>query len=71
MSRQTVSLLLLTSAIVLLVLAVATIVPAHQPVTSDLGYTTWCTFAPWSTLTLLFFAGLAWVVRKHVKSLPE
>jgi len=72
MSRQTVSALLLVVAIVLLVLAIVTIVPApHARMTSDLGYPTYCTFAPWSTLTLLFFGALAWVIRKHLKSLPE
>jgi hypothetical protein len=37
---------------------------------SDLGYRTLCPFAPWSTITLLFLAGLAWVVRKHINSQP-
>jgi hypothetical protein len=71
MSRQSLSALLLAAAVVLLVLAIATIAPANARTTSDLGYATFCTFAPWSTLTLLFFAGVAWVVRTHVKSLPE
>jgi hypothetical protein len=66
MSRQTLSGLLLAGTIVLLVLAVATLVPSSAPMTSDLGYATFCPFAPWSTLTLLFFAGLGWVVRNHV-----
>lgn len=71
MSRQTLSALLLVGAIILLILAIATLAPSHALLTSDLGYATFCPFAPWSTLTLLFFAGLAWVVRKHVKSLPS
>jgi hypothetical protein len=71
MSRQTLSALLLASAILLLVLALATLAPSSALVTSDLGYRTFCPFAPWSTLTLLFFAGLAWVVRAHVRSLPS
>jgi hypothetical protein len=37
---------------------------------SDLGYRTLCPFAPWSTVTLLFLAGLAWVVRQHINSQP-
>ena len=70
MSRQTLNALLLASTIVLLVLAAATLVPTSRPVISDLGYATFCPFAPWSTLALLFFAGLGWVIRRHVNSLP-
>ena len=33
---------------------------------SDLGYYTLCPFAPYSTLTLLFVAALAWVVRRYI-----
>jgi hypothetical protein len=67
-SRQTLSTLLLAGAIVLLVLALATLVPHSSPTVSDLGYHTLCPFAPWSTFTLLFFAWLGWVVRKHLES---
>ena len=42
---------------------------AHSnPMVSVLGYHTLCPFAPWSTLTLLFLAGLAWVVRGYMKT---
>ncbi|HEX4278240.1 MAG TPA: hypothetical protein VHZ74_22955 [Bryobacteraceae bacterium] len=71
MSRQTLTAVLLACSMLLLVLALATLVPSSALLTSDLGYATFCPFAPWSTLTLLFFAGLAWVVRSHVKSLPS
>jgi hypothetical protein len=67
-SRQTLSTLLLSGAILLLVGALATLVPYSSPTVSDLGYHTLCPFAPWSTLTLLFFAWLGWVVRKHIES---
>jgi hypothetical protein len=70
MSRQTLTALLLASTILFLVLAAATLVPSSAPVISDLGYATFCPFAPWSTLALLFFAGLGWVIRSHVKSQP-
>jgi hypothetical protein len=70
MSRHTVSLVLLILAIALLALAVATLVPHPGPTISDLGYFTLCPFAPWSTLTLLLLAGLGWVVRRHIQSLP-
>jgi hypothetical protein len=70
MSRETLIALLLASTIVFLVLAVATIMPSSSLLVSDLGYSTFCPFAPWSTLTLLFFSGLSWIVRQHVKAQP-
>jgi hypothetical protein len=70
MSRQTLSFLLLAGAIVFLALAVATLLPASSSVISDLGYYTFCPFAPWSTLALLFFAGVGWVVRRHINTQP-
>jgi hypothetical protein len=70
MSRKTLTALLLAATVVFLVLAVATLVPSSAPVISDLGYSTFCPFAPWSTLALLFFAGLSWVIRSHVNSQP-
>jgi hypothetical protein len=70
MSRQTLTALLLASTILFLVLAVATLLPSSAPVISDLGYSTVGPFAPWSTLTLLFLAGLGWVVQRHIKAQP-
>jgi len=50
-------------------LALATLVPfSSGNIRSDLGYLSLCPFAPWSTLTLLAFAGLAWLVRAYVKT---
>ncbi len=50
-------------------LALATLVPfSSSNIKSDLGYSSLCPFAPWSTLTLLAFAGLAWLVRAYVKT---
>jgi hypothetical protein len=68
MSRQNLSTLLLAAAIVLLLAALATLTPWDSKTVSDLGYHTLCPFAPWSTLTLLFFAWVGWAVRKHVNS---
>jgi hypothetical protein len=68
MSRQTLTVVLLFSTILFLVLAAATLAPSSALMTSDLGYATFCPFAPWSTLTLLFLAGLGWVIRQHVKT---
>ncbi len=70
MSRQTLTAILLASAILFLALAVATLIPSEGLKISDLGYATFCPFAPWSTLALLFFAGLSWVIRRHVNSQP-
>jgi biotin transporter BioY len=70
MSRQTLTATLLAGVIVFLVLAAATLVPSAAPKISDLGYSTFCPFAPWSTLALLFFAGLSWAIRRHVDSQP-
>jgi hypothetical protein len=68
MSRQTFSFLLFTAAILLVILAGATLVPHASLTISDLGYHTLCPFAPYSTLTLLFLAALGWAVRQHVNA---
>jgi hypothetical protein len=70
MSRQTLTAIFFASAIVFLALALATLLPSSAPKISDLGYATFCPFAPWSTFALLFFAGLSWVIRSYVKSQP-
>jgi len=70
MSRQTLGTLLRAGSVVFLILAAATLVPHSGPTVSDLGYYTFCPFAPWSTLTLLFLAGLGWVIRSYINSLP-
>jgi len=64
---------ILTAVAVLLVLAAAvTLLPfSSNNIRSDLGYSSLCPFAPWSTLTLLLFAGLAWLVRAYVKTQQE
>ena len=54
---------------VFLALAVATIIPYPSLTISDLGYHTFCPFAPWSTLIMLLLAGLSWLFRSHVKRL--
>lgn len=72
MSRQTQSFLLRVFSILLSLGAIVTLVPHSSSATvSDLGYYTLCPFAPWSTLTLLFFAGLGWAVRQHINAQPR
>jgi hypothetical protein len=68
MSRQNSSLVFLASAVVFAVLAATTVIPFHASMLSDLGYYTLCPFAPWSTLMLLFGAGISWVLRGHIAS---
>jgi hypothetical protein len=55
MSRATLSFLLLAVSLLLAAAAMVTLIPHTSPTVSDLGYYTLCPFAPWSTLTLLFF----------------
>jgi len=43
-----------------------TLIPHSNPMVSDLGYHTLCPFAPWSTITLLFLAWIAWLVRGYI-----
>lgn len=71
MSRQNLSTLLYALAIVLVVGAAVTLLPYASLTVSDMGYRTLCTFAPWSTITLLVLAGLSWVIRQHIDKLPE
>jgi hypothetical protein len=70
MSRQTLSTILLVIAIALFVLAAATLMPSSAPKVSDLGYSTLCPFAPYSTLTLLFFGWLSWMILRHIERQP-
>ena len=70
MSGKTLSSLLFTVSMLFAVLALVTLVPFSTKMVSDLGYHTLCPFAPWSTLTLLFVAGLAWVVRGYIRQQP-
>lgn len=71
MSRQNLSSLLQTVSFLLVAGAVVTLVPHDSLQISDLGYHTYCPFAPWSTITLLVLAGLGWVIRRHIDNLAE
>ena len=66
MSVKNLSSLLFAAFILFMVLALVTLIPYGSKVVSDLGYFTLCPFAPYSTLTLLFFGGVAWAVRQHI-----
>jgi hypothetical protein len=71
MSRKTVSLLLLSAAIVMVVLAAATLMPFPASMVSDLGYNALCPLAPWSTLALLIVGGICWAMRQHINRSPQ
>jgi hypothetical protein len=59
----------LAAAALLVALSIVTLLPfSSNNIRSDLGYSSLCPFAPWSTLTLLAGAGLAWLIRAYVKT---
>ena len=68
MPRPTLSFLFLAGAVVFVALAVATLLPFPSSMISDLGYYSLCSFAPWSTLMLLFVAGVSWLLHRHVNA---
>lgn len=71
MSRETQSSLLLAACVALVLAGFVTLIPHNNSMVSDLGYHTLCPFAPWSTLTLLFLAWVAWAVRGYVRQQPK
>jgi len=68
MSSKTRAEILLVLAWLFVAGAVTTLLPLSAPVKSDLGYYSFCPFAPWSTLVLLLVAGLLGAVRTYMVS---
>ncbi|GEM_PF-2272512 len=68
MAKQTVSSLLLVLAAAAAVSAAATLLPFGPARNPDLGYASWCTFAPASTVILLLAAGVLWVIRQYIRT---
>lgn len=69
MQKQKLLNILLAAIVLLVAAALVTVLPfSSTNIKSDLGYSSLCPFAPWSTLTLLVFAGLVWLVRAYVKT---
>jgi hypothetical protein len=69
MPKQKLLKVLLVVAALIVALALVTLLPfSSNNIRSDLGYSSLCPFAPWSTLTLLAGAGLVWLVRSYVKT---
>ncbi len=53
---------------ILVALAVVTALPFSASKTNDLGYYSLCSFAPWSSVALLFVAGLIWAIRSYLQT---
>jgi hypothetical protein len=65
MSKQNIGAILLVLVTIAGGAAVATLLPLGAKV-NDIGYNSWCPFAPWSTLMLSALAGVIWVIRQYV-----
>ncbi len=65
MSKQNLGAILLAVIIVAGLTAVATLLPIGAKI-NDIGYDSWCPFAPWSTLILAALTGVIWVIRQYV-----
>jgi hypothetical protein len=69
MPKQKLLKVLAVVAALIVALALVTLLPfSSNNIKSDLGYSSLCPFAPWSTLTLLASAGLVWLIRAYVKT---
>ena len=68
MSKQTASSLLLVVSILATAAGLATLLPIAPSRNPELGYASWCPFAPISTLVLLLAAGVSWVIRQYVRT---
>jgi hypothetical protein len=68
MSRKTGNQFLLVLACLFIATAMITLFPATAPLVNDLGYSSLCPFAPWSTLTLLLAAGICGAIRNYMLS---
>jgi hypothetical protein len=68
MSRKTGNQVLLVLACLFIATAILTLFPASAPLMNDLGYSSLCPFAPWSTLILLLAAGLCGALRNYMLS---
>jgi hypothetical protein len=66
MSEKTRNTGLLVLIGILAVLAIWTLLPSSTLKQNDLGYYSTCPFVPWSTLALLFVAGVIWAIRKYL-----
>ena len=51
---------------ILAALAVVTALPFSASKINDFGYYSLCSFTPWSTLALLFAAGVIWAIRSYL-----
>ncbi|HEV8037618.1 MAG TPA: hypothetical protein VGP62_02065 [Bryobacteraceae bacterium] len=66
MSDKTRNAALLALMWIFVALSISTVLPFSASKTNDLGYYSLCSFAPWSSLALLFVAGVLWAIRKYL-----
>ena len=66
MSDKTRNTALLILICILAGLAIWTLLPWGASKPNDLGYVSFCPFAPWSTLALLVVAGVIWAIRQYL-----
>ena len=66
MAKKIITTAMLITAAALIALAVATLLPIGTAKPNDMGYVSYCPFAPSSTLMLLLGAGILWVVRNYI-----
>ena len=57
---------LLVLALIPVALAIWTLWPATASKQNDLGYFSYCSFAPWSSLALLSVSGIIWAIRQYL-----
>ena len=57
---------LLVLSWIFVILSVSTMLPFSASKTNDFAYYSLCSFAPWSSLALLFVAGVIWAIRKYL-----
>ena len=66
MAEKNRNLALLALIFLLIALAAVTLLPFSAAKVNDLGYSSICTFVPWSTLTLLLAAGVIGAIRHYL-----
>jgi hypothetical protein len=66
MTREQAANALLGIAITFFIIGALTLIPFSAAKMNDIGYHSICPFAPWSTLSLWFVAGVVWLVRSYV-----
>jgi hypothetical protein len=66
MAKKLIAIAMVAAMAILIAFALVTLAPHTASTGNDLGYTSVCPFAPWSTLILLLGAAIAWGVRSYI-----